>query len=552
MKKGGSHSISRIRTFDGDVATLRGTKPPEPVTKHEEVQISSEVTSKKATMQSIADGIMETSIPEATNFLDTQILTPPTPLKKKEVQTVVPIPPPVELHKEKQKKKMPDLSDEIHEITGNQKQSILSSEDIVYDASNNDLDEGTLITSKKKHRFNLFTAIGKSMQSWFGDTTTKITEQKKPKYTVTKAESRIAVITEAARASKHAPQSDHGVVIKRLTKTRRKKVAEGLAIKDKKEIEDAQWATVQETDIPQEVTEEIEVEEMPEPFAVSVEEGIEPVEEIEILEEESPQPVEVLEMGAPTEKPVQKAVPQRERTYRATPDAVSSTPIYIYIIIIIGASLLGIGTAVYWFTSATSVETVIVRIPSLFTAEQTIPVALSTNRSTMLSTILDASLTTRETVQVYPTIADTEGSTQPADAQTILDTLQLRAPGSFTRSVTFMTFGNYSGTNAFILMKVTNFDTAFGGLLDWELDMSEDLSPLFGIPVAQSYDSYARTDTQIRSAFFKDSIVANKSVRILVDAQDNERIIYGFVNPNLILIAPNSETFNAIFPLITQ
>ena len=161
-------------------------------------------------------------------------------------------------------------------------------------------------------------------------------------------------------------------------------------------------------------------------------------------------------------------------------------------------------------------------------------------------------MSTRETIQIYPTIRTEENIVIPADAKMILATLSLRAPGSFTRAITDITFGSLNGTEPFILIKATNFDTAFGGMLDWEPDMSADLSPLFGLPVTQSFDPYARTDTQIRSAFFRDTIVSNKSVRVLVDAQDNERLLYAFVTPNIILIAPNTETFNTIQPLVTQ
>jgi len=130
--------------------------------------------------------------------------------------------------------------------------------------------------------------------------------------------------------------------------------------------------------------------------------------------------------------------------------------------------------------------------------------------------------------------------------------LALRAPGSFTRAVSEMTFGSVGGTDPFILMRVGNFDTAFAGMLAWEQYMSTDLAPLFGSIVSESYDPYARTDSQIRSAFFRDTIITNKSARILVDANNTERILYSFVRPNLILITTNSETFNTLLPLVSQ
>jgi hypothetical protein len=96
------------------------------------------------------------------------------------------------------------------------------------------------------------------------------------------------------------------------------------------------------------------------------------------------------------------------------------------------------------------------------------------------------------------------------------------------------------------VMTISNFDTAFSGLLRWETTMSADLAPLFGEPVTASFDAEARTANQTRAPFFKDTITANLSTRTLVDETNEPRIVYGFITPTLILIATNEAQFAAV------
>ncbi|MFT7507123.1 MAG: hypothetical protein ACI92I_000262 [Acidimicrobiales bacterium] len=262
-------------------------------------------------------------------------------------------------------------------------------------------------------------------------------------------------------------------------------------------------------------------------------------------------PVTDLDSFIPRMAAVSESVPQEKRTFKPAVTSVSRVPIYVYLLVIIGASLLGIGTSVYWFTSSTATEeAVVIRIPSLFAVNIQIPIPLEETKVGTLTTILNESLAANETIQIYPTVTDETGQSHPTDVQELLFALQLRAPGSFTRSINDIAFGSYNGAKPFVLMSVTSFDTAFAGMLAWEPVLSEDLSPLFGDPVTESYDPYARTETQIRPAFFRDTVIANKSARVLVDTANIERILYSFVQPNLILITSDSDTLNAIIPLI--
>ena len=590
MKKGGDRSIIRVRTFYEDVARARGTEVPKgPTLKKED-----------KTAQTVADQILHTQTHKATDFMTAgtsqkDMLTP-------DIEVEIDVAPEEVLASDKgapsgteavpqpQKNNLAiaGLEEEILSVGKIHTQSVQTTEGAVYDVSNNDLEEGTLITNKKLKKHRLLPSLFVAFISWFSNTKTELTTPKTPEHTVNSAKSRIETITAAARESKHAPHSDHGVMIKRLTKTKKKAPVKAMSITKKENVAAPQWGSSTDTELSQtnEEVREIVVEEIvpvpeivKEPEIVSEPEVVQiltnvqepevvPIPEVSQVEVKEPEVVDQVTMAeqvtpepepepevvtlAPVEKK-EKEVSPKKRAYRTTPAPVSGVSLYVYILVIVGASLLGIGISVYWFMSSTPTqESVVIRIPSLFASDVIVPVQLSTNSSDTLSTILDMSVDTRETTQIYPVITDATGAQTPADAQTILTALGFRAPGSFTRAVTDISFGSYNGTDPFILMKVTNFDIAFGGILDWEPDLSEDLSPLFGTPVTQSYDPYARTDTQVRSAFFRDTVIANKSARLLVDAEDDERLLYSFIRPNLILITTNSDTFKAILPLVSQ
>jgi hypothetical protein len=138
---------------------------------------------------------------------------------------------------------------------------------------------------------------------------------------------------------------------------------------------------------------------------------------------------------------------------------------------------------------------------------------------------------------------------KPASAEQILSILSPRAPGSFQRGVQELTFGGV-GSAPFMIMKVSSFDTAFAGMLEWERAMSADLSPLYGTPVVETFDPSARTDTQVRAAFFKDAIASNKNIRLLLDEAGEDRIVYTFTDQNTVVITTTREALNTLVPLL--
>ncbi|MCA9360936.1 hypothetical protein KC845_00085 [Candidatus Kaiserbacteria bacterium] len=208
------------------------------------------------------------------------------------------------------------------------------------------------------------------------------------------------------------------------------------------------------------------------------------------------------------------------------------------------------GVGVSWFLLGSSTEpnqTVTLKEPpALINTDNKIPIQLTNDRTEWINEIKNISDQNDRLTQIYPTALSPQGREEPASASTILQFFDGRIPGSFARSITDLTFGSDATGQPFMVIKVSQFDTAFAGMLAWESNMSADLSPLFGSPVSSTLDPQARTTNSLRQAFFVDSIIANRSSRVLYDELGLARIIYTFVNQQTILIGTNSTSITQI------
>ncbi len=596
MKTGGNRSISRIRTFDGDVSYIRDSKTTTPAKVNEKKKAKVKKSEVKTKQHEISKPLQRTSsasVAKAKDFLNTNTIsnTATLPKIKKDPKKEI-LPPTIEKNPVNIQSKTPhkitkqntatikeSIKEELNIVSSNQEIETLLAKESTYDISNNNLEDGVLVTNKRRKKYNLFSEIFKALQSWLNIKTTEITTTKKPIHTMTKAESRIATITYAARDSKHAPKSDHGIVIKKLEKKKRREGISEVVVKSKEMAPTPIWgdasddvvemksepnedppslhheliSTVETQEVVvMEPKVEVPVDITPEPHSKQDPKVIEaPSPSVKHKIAEQPETPVNVSAKMKSDKATKKKQERKESsTHKFAQPATKKIPISVYLIVIFGASLMGIGATMYWFSSSVkTTEIEIVRIPSLFQVDIKTPVLLTSDMN-VIQQLTEMSFTTRETVLLYPAMIDVYGKINTVDTQVFLRALNFRMPGSFTRSITEINFGNHNGTDPFILMRVTNFDTAFAGMLNWELDMSTDLSPLFGMPVTQSHDPHSRTGEQLRTAFFRDTFVSNKSVRVLVNEGGVEKILYSFINPNLILITSDTKTFQAVLKLI--
>lgn len=224
----------------------------------------------------------------------------------------------------------------------------------------------------------------------------------------------------------------------------------------------------------------------------------------------------------------------------------------LVIMIIIAAISLGVFVSIQLLstTIAPNTSISIAQPPATIVVGKQLPLALTSDRSDLLNGIRSLLEQESETVQVYPTALSANGREGAANAATILAVFDPRIEGSFERAVTEVTFGGTGTAEPFLILKTTEFDTAFAGMLSWENSMSADLAPLFGEPVTESLDPQARTASGIRSAFFVDGIIANRSARILYDKLGLERLVYVFIDQHTILITTNRTAVERLVPLI--
>lgn len=211
-------------------------------------------------------------------------------------------------------------------------------------------------------------------------------------------------------------------------------------------------------------------------------------------------------------------------------------------IVIVGGGL-GVLTAILVMQNKedaqTEVSTAPLSTPTFLTTNEQTAFTIGKNRRevyTALRGLGENSSITLE--QFYPTVI-THGQTVPASSEEIMRVLAWNAPGTFTRGLgKYMMFGVVNGTidAPFIIVQSTNFDVAFAGMLSWERNMSDDLAPLFG--------------ESLPNVGFTDALTSNRSIRILKEADGKERIVYGFVNKNLIVITTSTEALAKIIERI--
>ncbi len=468
------------------------------------------------------------------------------------------------------------LAKEISAIAEVKPKSILSQEGRVFDVMDADdyKAEGSIITDRKRKRFKLLPAMAAAFKEWFSGKREAISEfasrGEEPVATVRPARTREEIVAKAFKQSALAPKDDYQYLAKRLseaTKERPARTNSGtLTIKKSSEVAPPSWTYLEDEEEtaatvtppaavePEEPTEEASPTEAVAPAVPEVPPSVEePPKEPEPQAEPEPAPAPVPEPPAPsivednrTPPPYRSRIPQR-----AVP---AEAPFSIWRVgaVILLAVLLGV-SGTLWFFGGGEENTMVAgkdEAPSLISAEEQIAVPIGRDAQSLMRDILSVQPKSQTVVaEIYPEI-NISGETVPAGAAEVLAVLDPSAPGTFIRAVTDMSFGLYRNREPFIVMKFTSFDAALGGMLEWEVNMSSDLSPLFGAPVSGTFDPQARTATQIREPYFTDMVVGNYDARILLDETQKERLAYTFLNRNTVLITTNRDALVALAGMV--
>src|SRR3989344_845136 len=138
---------------------------------------------------------------------------------------------------------------------------------------------------------------------------------------------------------------------------------------------------------------------------------------------------------------------------------------------------------------------------------------------------------------------------QELTAPSLLEAIAPRIPEALARSFedSFM-LGRYASNQGgmFLILKPTFYENAFAGMLTWEKDMRDDLSPLFGARNNNQQQNGTSTSPLLNS-HFTDKVIENKDTRIVVDSQGEIVLLYSFVDRNTLIITSSKEAFLEVF-----
>ncbi|MFT5036596.1 MAG: hypothetical protein ACI9VM_000158 [Candidatus Azotimanducaceae bacterium] len=229
--------------------------------------------------------------------------------------------------------------------------------------------------------------------------------------------------------------------------------------------------------------------------------------------------------------PIPDLALQKVGTPKETPQR--GLPIRTLIIVSVVAIILGVGASAWYFIQNAPEETIIApkTIVNTIATESSKEILFTNNRTELIAAIQEAIASqTTGAIEIHPTI---EGVKIEPDQ--ILAILIPNLPGSLARAVTQVTLGGFNGGEPFIVMKFTSFDVVFGEMLQAEETFYSDLAPLYG-EAAQTTSLDAR--------------ISNMDVRVLIADDTEDRVVYGFIDKNTILITTSREVYSSVSSLV--
>jgi len=448
--------------------------------------------------------------------------------------------------------------------------------------TDNEITEGTIITDKKRDRFNLLPAMAEAIKLWFFKGKEKIEKRREEKRlstpTVTPIENRKDILQKAARQVAQAPKDDYKKLTETLpTSIDTNKVVKNdpLSIIEKAPVTEPSWQYYEnaenktgesptlneevetlkptETSIPGAPVKEPLLAPRLAPLPNTTVSPIKPDNSASALVSDvKVEPVEIVIKNEPKKAVARqwKASPQSRQTGKLLRIIFYSSSV----VVAVGAIWGGVTLSTWMFgsteglTATTPLNSSDNTGPtSLIRSDRETELLLTRSRDDFYEGVLSATQGLGGINVIVPTTNGVTGETT-ASTDILLDTLNWQASLPLLRSISEINFGTL-GAVPFVVIRVTAFDTALGGLLMAEANMSNDFAPLFGDIVTASF-AITEEGGGLRPPYFEDDVVKNHDVRVLKDETEAERIVYGFVNQNTVIITTDRGAFAALADLI--
>jgi len=560
-------NIPKIKTFAGDLAANRGANH---VPKKSISTLTQDDLNKKNNQPFNKKNIL-TPVKKKDSLVKNHDYYPPINPPQKIARLPKVIQPPIQ-----------------NSLTSATREAIVSISD-----KNNGRDQSydaVIITDTKHNRFHLIAEIKKALQFWWEKKLTKYAENKKPKYTIPQAERRKGVIQKATSSTGRTISVDHDAVLERIKASKHLVLPKSsITEQDKKysilqnsfnNEKEATWSktTKTDTDLKQEtvspetktIPAKIISSKIPVPPIVPVA-SVPPVKiikpktpmvpvvpvipatpSIPLVGENKNSDTEIsLANNLPNEKKDdQLIVPQikivksnlnkRDNNHLASRlmtllrDLMPLKNIKLFVLVTLMLTTIGfiiyVGINTLKATPTTSQSKNNYSSALFNTAIQYHDILVEKDKLSIFAQIQTRNNPAESVTEINFILPQ---SNEVITAPALLPLFGFNLAPDFVSSLGKITFGFYHN-EPWLVITTNNKTTAQGGLLRWETNMNNDLDPLFGsIIIARQPKTFSLTG-------FKDSLINNLDVRILFDDDKKEKLVYGFVSSDYILITTNT------------
>ncbi len=238
-------------------------------------------------------------------------------------------------------------------------------------------------------------------------------------------------------------------------------------------------------------------------------------------------------------KPLPKNIKRKEDTGSSA--ILKFVPYGMHTAVAIVAIVLGVmaGMIIFSTDETTPLSGFLSDPPDLFVNDNTVYV-FAPDRIRLLDTLKNETETARVRTQFVPSLGGLNENRRLLSTNATMNLLKTTPNNSLTSSISEIALGASRDKDPFIVMAIKRYDHAFAGMLDWENSIRRDLSPWFGAV------SIATKPTNQ----FIDGSVEGRNVRIKLNENEEEMIVYGFFNEHTLIITNSSESFSSLLPYI--
>jgi len=111
---------------------------------------------------------------------------------------------------------------------------------------------------------------------------------------------------------------------------------------------------------------------------------------------------------------------------------------------------------------------------------------------------------------------------------------------------------NFIGNQKFLILKVGSYESAYSGMLSWEVDLWKNFKVLFGLV---DPDSLSATTTDVFAEevkSFRDIVIKNKDCRVAEDKEGDVLLLYCIPDKETIIITTSQDTLKEILLRMTS